>query len=119
MSNPMDYEVGEIVRVTTPPVRIARPQTATSVTVRTESGVSYVMPPGSTVERADPEWWPPRPGDLLKTPAGVRLFAVARGSNIWLISGYHGDDEVSPQEAWEQRHLLTLVDREDEQDGGA
>ena len=75
-------------------------------------------PPEVTVERADPEWWPPRPSDLLRNASTGRFwFAVAIGSNTNLYNDRA--DQMEPQQAWEQRHRLTLVHREDQQDGGA
>ncbi|MFC5744773.1 hypothetical protein [Actinomadura rugatobispora] len=64
-----------------------------------------------TVERADPEWWPPQPGDVLRFE-GRRLFAVARGSNVTLVSAFWAEEGLDPQESWEHRHDLTLVNRE-------
>ncbi|MCP9947328.1 hypothetical protein [Actinomadura madurae] len=77
----------------------------------------WQMPPQATAERCDPEWWPPRPGDLLRnTSTGRRWFAIATGSSTCLYNDRA--DLMEPQEAWELRHQLTLVDRENEQDGG-
>ncbi|MFE9099795.1 hypothetical protein [Actinomadura geliboluensis] len=70
-----------------------------------------------TVEHGDPEWWPPRAGDLLRMSSGTRLFAMAHGSNITLTSSR--GHTLTPEQAWEQRHLLELVNREDEPGGGA
>ena len=69
-----------------------------------------------TVERCDPEWWPPRPGDLLREGDRLLWFAYAEGSNVLYRTAW--SERMEHQEAWEKRHQLTLVHREDEQDGG-
>jgi hypothetical protein len=61
---------------------------------------------------ADPQWWPPQPTDLLRTEDGTAWFATRKGSNTYLISAF--GDVLEPQEAWEQRHRITLVRRESE-----
>ena len=76
----------------------------------------WAQAPGVTVERGDPEWWPLRPGDLLRYE-GKRWFAISYGSNVVLKSGHA--EHMDAEEAWQRRHELTLVHREDERDGGA
>lgn len=69
-----------------------------------------------TVERADPEWWPPRPADVLRhTPTGRLWFGVAHASNLCLYCS--NGDCMDPQQTWEQRHRLEIVHREEESRG--
>lgn len=117
-----DFKPGEIVNITVEGARVR--------SVRREFGDGpwhlscsvgeYVLTvPLSevTVERGDPEWWPPRPGDVLRhTETGRLWFGVAHSSNLCFYAS--NADCMDPQQSWEQRHLLTLVHREDEQDGG-
>lgn len=112
-----DFQPGEIVDITIKGVRIAQQRADGRVEIRDEFDDPYAMPPQAAVERVAPEWWPPRPSDLLRnTSTGRFWFAVAIGSNVNLYNDRA--DQIDPQQAWEQRHLLTLVHREDGQDGG-
>ena len=77
MSNPLDYNIGDHVNVTIQDVRIARPRSATSVTITDEHGVTYQMPPQAEVERIVSADWPPRPGDLWRE--------LRPGGGLWFI----------------------------------
>lgn len=114
------YEPGEVYNITVTGARV--------ISVAHNGWIRFAVPDGPvheiapysdafTVERADPEWWPLLPGDVLRhTGTGRLWFGVAHGSNLCLYSS--NADCMDPQQSWEQRHQLTLVDREDEQDGG-
>ena len=70
-------------------------------------------PPGVTVERGDPENWPPRRADMWRHTSGTLWFAFQVGSNVSLVNG---TGEVrDEQEAYDQRHHMRLERREDEQ----
>lgn len=115
-----DFKAGEIVDITIQGVPVHLKDESGRVWIVADAcdgkPAHWPMPPQATVERGDPEWWPPQPGDLLRFE-GRLLFAVARGSNVILVSAYWAEEAMEPQEAWEKRHVLILVHRE-EQDGG-
>ena len=74
--------------------------------------------PRVTIERVAPADWPPRPGDLWRDRDGEIWFVVTHMDH----SGPHlraSDDSIAPAD-YIARHFgpLTLVHREDEQDGG-
>lgn len=113
-----DFTPGEIVNITIKGVRVvgANESTVTIVADHPDGEPAhYLMPPQAAVTRGDPEWWPPRPGDLLREGDGLLWFACANGSNVLYRTAW--SERMEHQEAWEKRHLLTLVHREDEQDG--
>lgn len=70
-----------------------------------------------TIERVAPAEWPPRPGDLWRDGEGDVWFAVEDrdGDVHFRATG----DTYAPTD-WAAKHYapLTLVHREDEQDGG-
>jgi hypothetical protein len=68
------FKLDEVVDVTIKGVRIARPRSATSVTITDEHGTVYQMPPQAAVERVAPAEWPPKPGDLWRDRSGVLWF---------------------------------------------
>ncbi|MFF5261290.1 hypothetical protein ACFY4C_20300 [Actinomadura viridis] len=117
-----DYKIGEVVDITIKGARVVlwAPQTC-ELTVESRADANsdqttYDLASDQiTVERADPEWWPPRPGDLLREGDGLVWFAFADGSNVSYRTAY--SERMEHQEAWEKRHELTLVHREDSQDG--
>lgn len=126
-----DLRPGEVVDVTIKGVRIARPRSATSVTITDEHGTAYQMPPQAAIERVAPAEWPPQAGDLWAGPKNERWFAAmylgdpddpkdwegcnSEGWRVVLVPlevGPYGGSEERPDDALRTRGPLTLVYRE-------
>jgi hypothetical protein len=92
---------------------------ADQLSYETDGGfvASVVLTEDVTVERVAPAEWPPRPGDLWRDKDGAIWFAVAHPHH----SGPHlrgHDDGIAPADFIAENYgPLTLVRREDEQDG--
>lgn len=117
------YKRGDIVTITITGARVDewRPEVSeltvdTSADANSDLTTFDLASAQVTVERADPEWWPPRPADVLRhTPTGRLWFGVAHASNLCLYSS--NGDCMDPQQTWEQRHRLEIVHREEESRG--
>lgn len=128
-----EFKPGEIVNIT---IKGARVVDVTKLG-ECELGVTFdcnfglypltvpLGPAGVTVERVAPAEWPPRPGDLWRDQRGNVWFAAdlhdieeTDTPAIYMLAS-HEDHQVVPECCNENFGPLTLVHREDEQDGGA
>lgn len=84
-------------------------------------GAVWAQAPGVTVERVAPDEWPPRTGDLWRDGGGDLWFAVTDGGGrvSGLVFVMPSEDGVpsDPDRVNRDHGPLTLVHREDEQDG--
>lgn len=120
-----DFKPGEIVDITIKGAQVDEVG---------RNGLHVVMPNGTTahielsnyegitIERVAPAEWPPRPGDLWRDQHGAVWFAadlVDDGGDpaIYMLASRE-DRQVAPDYCNETYGPLTLVHREDEQDGG-
>ena len=120
-----EFKRGDIVDITIKGVRVAAEHMGVvSIVADHPDGkpAHYNMPPQAKVERVAPAEWPPRPGDLWRDQLGAVWFAadlVNDGGDpaIYMLAS-HEDHQVVPDYCNEKYGPLTLVYREDEQDGG-
>lgn len=122
-----DFKPGELVDVTIKGVRIHEANTDGAVMIIAEdrNGVAarYAMPPQAGVERVAPAEWPPRPGDKWRDRHGSAWFAFygLEAREVFMIPA----DPVrgplatpTPATVLGKLSPLTLVHREDDQNGG-
>ncbi|WP_119728375.1 hypothetical protein [Thermomonospora amylolytica] len=120
------FQPGEIVNITIKGVRIARPRSATAVTITDEHGVTYQMPPQAAVEPVAPAEWPPQVGDVWRDHEGDLWFTQElleeNGSQVVFApaqSGEYGHSDADPDDALRRYGPMTLVYRKlVELDGG-
>lgn len=116
-----DYQPGEIVDVTIRGARVQDVFLAGVVLRLPPDGETFEVPlcDEITVERVAPEQWPPQPGDVWATPAGVTLFAVdiaevmRENPDVRLVTQLDG--RFYPRDAIREFGQLELVRREGEQ----
>jgi len=111
-----DFQPGEIVDLTIKGVCIARPRSATSVTIVDEHGITYQMPPQASVERIAPAEWPPQPGDLWRDRDGSVWLACRVGNgDVSIITMICADGvaDRAHEQVLARLGPLTLVYREE------
>ncbi|MGI5418689.1 hypothetical protein [Actinomadura luteofluorescens] len=118
---------GEYVDVAIKGVRVVEQDEHGCVTVRADAHdggpAHWPMPPQAAVSRVAPAEWPPRAGDLWRDRHGVVWFAadvhdIEETDVPEIVLVYpHEDFRQAPDVCNQQAGPLTLVHREDEQDG--
>ncbi|WP_433233930.1 hypothetical protein [Actinomadura nitritigenes] len=90
----MSIETGALVNVTITGVRMGE-RSHIRMTVQTQDGEVWVLPPHAEVERIAPRDWPPEPGDIWEAEHGARYFAYrGEGSEMRFMIGSGASWEV-------------------------
>lgn len=123
MSNSSDFKPGEIVDITikgarvdgvAPDLNLLAVDLTPQISPGSVQALDLPLADNVTVERAAPAEWPPRAGDLWRSTRG----------NIWFVAEKQrmipagGGRAETPTIVLGTFGPLTLVHREDEQDGG-
>lgn len=114
------YQPGEIVDITIRGARVGHLAANGFLNVFVDGvPLTVDLVDAVTVERRAPAEWPPRPGDLWRDRNGDLWFAF-RDHEIFLIPSYPTTASVDgrpPDDVMQKVGPLTLVHRDDEQDG--
>lgn len=116
--SPGNLKPGDLIDVTIKGVRVARPRSATSVTILDEHDVAYQMPPQAAIERVIPAGWPPRHHDVWRDRFGdlwiVRVLLSAHDDRTYIEMHGVGDDVFAADTMLAKYGPMTLVHREDD-----
>ena len=117
------FQPGETVDITIKGARVHRETAGPGFCVFVMDGgchTIFIDSANVTVERVAPAEWPPRPGDLWQEVDGALWFAQSLGGSqmAFIPARVRGAlDSSLPAYVLETFGPLTLVHREDEQDG--
>ncbi|MGI5162779.1 hypothetical protein ACQEU3_47235 [Spirillospora sp. CA-253888] len=115
-----DFQPDEVVDVVVKGVRYAGQDPRGAVTILDERGDAFDMPPQAAITRVAPAAWPPVPGDLWRDRNGSLWFALLDEREVRLVP--HQPTRFAwfePSAVLTQAGPLSLVRREDKQDGSA